>query len=35
MIHFPAAQITCTAWLPIAVSFLPAGWPVSLASAAD
>ena len=25
MIHFPAAQITCTAWLPIAVSFFT-GW---------
>jgi hypothetical protein len=25
MVHFPAAQITCTAWLPIAVSFFT-GW---------
>ena len=25
MVHFPAAQITCSAWLPIAVSFFT-GW---------
>ncbi len=34
MIHFKEAQIYCSAWLPISVSFLTVGWPASWASAA-